>query len=83
MISPQYTYDHTGNKVGVFLPIEDWDELNQIPGVKELAQTEVIPEWQIELGKKELKNLADGSADLLEWSEAKISMTKTNIMLQF
>jgi hypothetical protein len=72
MITPQYTYDHTGNKVGVFLPKEDWDELSQVPGVKELAQTEIaIPDWQIELGKKELQNVADGTAELMEWSEAK------------
>ncbi|HZY38761.1 MAG TPA: hypothetical protein VFE53_19010 [Mucilaginibacter sp.] len=72
MITPQYTYDHTGNKVGVFLPIEDWDELSQVPGVKELAQTEIaVPDWQIELGKKELQNVADGTAELMEWSEAK------------
>ena len=72
MITPQYTYDHTGNKVGVFLPIEDWDELSQVPGVKELSQTDVaVPDWQIELGKNELKNLANGSADLMEWNEAK------------
>jgi len=72
MITPQYTYDHSGNKVGVFLPIEDWEELNQLPGVKELSDVESItPDWQIELGKKELKNLADGSAGLIDWDLAK------------
>jgi hypothetical protein len=72
MINPQYTYDHTGNKVGVFLPIEDWNVLSKVPGVKEIAQNEAAkPDWQIELGKKELKNLAEGSADLMEWGEAK------------
>jgi hypothetical protein len=73
MITPQYTYDNTGNKIGVFLPIEEWDELKQIPGVdNELSQTDnLIPQWQIELGKKELQNIAEGNAELLEWSEAK------------
>ena len=72
MITPQYTYDHSGNKVGVFLPIEDWEELNQLPGVKELSDVgTVVPNWQIELGKKELKNLADGSAGLMDWDLAK------------
>ena len=72
MITPQYTYDHTGNKVGVFLPIEDWEELNQLPGVKKLSEVETeVPDWQIELGKKELKNLADGSAGLMDWDSAK------------
>lgn len=72
MITPQYTYDHDGKKVGVFLPIEDWDELNQIPAVKELSNEHPnIPEWQIELGKKELQNIADGTTELIAWSEVK------------
>ena len=72
MITPQYTYDHSGNKVGVFLPIEDWDQLNEIPGVKEISQTEAtVPDWQIELGKKELTTLAEGKAGLVDWEQAK------------
>jgi len=72
MIIPQYTYDNTGNKIGVFLPIEDWNQLKQIPGVNELAQKdEMIPEWQMDLGKKELQNIIDGDTELMEWGEAK------------
>ena len=54
--------------MGVFLPIEDWEELNQLPGVKELS---VVPDWQIDLGKKELQRIADGSAGLMDWESAK------------
>ena len=72
MITPQFTYDNTGNKVGVFLPIEDWYELMRIPGVDELSEaTTTIPEWQKELGRKELKNVADGTTELMDWEEAK------------
>jgi hypothetical protein len=72
MITPQYTYDNTGNKIGVFLAIEDWDQLKKIPGVKELAKTDfLVPEWQIEKGRQELKNIAEGNTELMEWSEAK------------
>jgi len=72
MITPQYTYDNTGNKVGVFLAIEDWNELTQIPGVDKLTPTDaLVPEWQIEKGKTELKIIAEGNTELLEWSEAK------------
>ena len=71
MITPQYTYDNTGNKVGVFLAIDDWNELRQIPGVAELAQTDAIPDWQIEKGKRELQNITEGTTELLEWSVAK------------
>jgi hypothetical protein len=72
MITPQFTYDNTGNKIGVFLAIDDWDQLKKIPGVEELSQIDfLVPEWQMELGKKELKNIADGNTELMEWKEAK------------
>jgi hypothetical protein len=72
MITPQYTYDNTGNKVGVFLAIEDWYQLKQIPGVEELSETDMaVPEWQIEMGKRELQNISNGTTELMEWSEAK------------
>lgn len=73
MIHPQYTYDNTGNKIGVFLAIDDWNELQQIPGVeKEIAQTSFdVPDWQIDLGKTELQNIAAGNADLMPWGDSK------------
>lgn len=70
MIIPQYTYDSTGKKTGVFLPIDDWNELQQVPGVGKLSQQDV-PEWQVELGRKELKKLEDRNAELLSWEKSK------------
>lgn len=38
-INPQYTFDHKGNPVGVFLPIEDWNHLKKnLPALDELPQ---------------------------------------------
>jgi len=72
MITPQYTYDNTGNKIGVFLAIEDWNQLQQIPGVDELSNTGfTVPEWHKELGLQELQNVANGTADLMSWEDAK------------
>lgn len=71
MITPQYTFDNKGKKIGVFLAIDDWDQLRTIPGVEELAQSDTIPDWQMELGKAELKNIAGGNTELKEWSEAR------------
>ncbi len=72
MITPQYTYDNTGNKIGVFLAIEDWDQIKNIPGIEALSVAEnSIPDWQTELGKRELQHLADGTTELTEWSTAK------------
>ena len=40
-MTPQFTYDNKGNAVGVFLPIEDWNQLkNNLPTSDEL------PQWQ-------------------------------------
>ena len=56
----------------MFLPIEDWDLLKKIPGVEELSKSEfLVPEWQMELGKKELQNLAKGDTELVDWEKAK------------
>ncbi len=75
-MTPQFTYDKKGNVVGVFLPIDDWNKLiKEYPGVDfqdEKTQSDfVLPEWQIELGKKELQNIAGKSTELVEWEEAK------------
>lgn len=32
---------------------------------------DTIPNWQMELGKKELENIATNNTVLMEWSEAK------------
>ncbi len=72
MINPQYTYDNAGNRIGVFLAIDDWEQLERIPEVVELAKSdEVIPEWQRLLAIKELENIANGTAGLIEWDDAK------------
>jgi len=41
-VNPQYTYDNSGNPVGVFLSISDWNKI-----VEELHVD--IPEWQKKL----------------------------------
>lgn len=73
---PQFTYDNKGNAIGVFLPIDDWNQLiKEYPEVDFMNETSennfVIPVWQIELGKKETQNTADDATELVEWEEAK------------
>lgn len=75
-MTPQFTYDNKGNVIGVFLPIDDWNELvKEYPvaaSYKEISQNNfTVPEWQIELGKKEIQNIASNSTELMEWKEAK------------
>jgi hypothetical protein len=72
MINPQFTYDKEGKKVGVFLTIEDWDQLEKIPDVDKLSPTDFsLPEWHMKLGEEALKSIENGTAELVEWSEAK------------
>jgi len=71
----QYIADKSGHTtaVQIQIPIEDWDILKK--KYKELEDEEnamfSAPDWQIELGKKELRNIASGNTELMEWSEAR------------
>ncbi|HEX8357361.1 MAG TPA: addiction module protein [Segetibacter sp.] len=48
-MTPQFTYDNKGNAVGVFLPIEDWNQLkNNLPNDEEL------PQWQRDILDKRM-----------------------------
>ena len=40
-MTPQFTYDSKGNAVGVFLPIEDWNQLKS-----NLPMADELPQWQ-------------------------------------
>lgn len=72
MITPQYTYDKAGNKIGVFLSIEDWEQLEKIPAVEKISESDAgIPDWQISLGQAALKSIEDGTAELMSWEESK------------
>lgn len=75
-MTPQFRYDKKGNVTGVFLSIEEWNELiKEYPGVnyqEESSQSNiVIPNRQIELGKKEIRNIVSSSTELVEWEEVK------------
>lgn len=69
-MQPQYTYDKAGNKVGVFLPIEEWLQItNLYPEVLDIpTQVQLdIADWQTALGNAELEKVKNGSAALHEW----------------
>lgn len=76
MMNLQYIADKSGHTTAVQLqiPIEDWDLLKK--KYKEFEEEEAalsidIPDWQIQLGKAELKNIADGNTELKDWDEVK------------
>jgi len=41
-VNPQYTFNNTGNPVGVFLTITDWYQITQELNIE-------VPEWQKKL----------------------------------
>lgn len=62
-MTPQFTYDSKGNIVGVFLPIEEWNQLkNNLPDNAEL------PEWQKDILDQRIAYIQQnpGSVMLLE-----------------
>lgn len=59
-INPQYTFDNMGNPVGVFLPIEDWNEI-----ARELHLD--LPQWQKEMIESRLAQYKKNPADVTEW----------------
>ncbi len=72
----QYISDKSGHTtaVQIQIPIEDWMLLKK--KYKEFEEEENsssvnIPDWQIKLGKEELKNISDGSTELVNWDDAR------------
>lgn len=77
-MQPQFTYDKAGNKVGVFLHIEEWLQItNLYPEVLDLpTQVQLdIADWQKALGTAELEKVQNGSAPLHEWESLEHSFT--------
>ena len=50
---PQFTYDTNGNAVGVFLPIEDWNRIQE-----KLPLENEMPQWQMDILDHRLASLA-------------------------
>ena len=48
-MTPQFTYDNKGNAVGVFLSIEDWNQIK-----KDLPTMGELPQWQKDIHDQRL-----------------------------
>jgi hypothetical protein len=51
-MQPQYTYDKSGNPIGVFLPIEDWNNITE-----RYSDIEDLPQWQKDIIDQRLLHL--------------------------
>ncbi len=63
-INPQYTYDKQGNPVGVFISIDEWNEVSDALHLE-------IPEWQRKALDSAIELLDSGKAELLRWEDIK------------
>ena len=61
-ITPQFTYDNDGRPIGVFLPIDEW---NQIADELHLQ----IPEWQMKLMDSRLDEYVKDPGNTIDWDE--------------
>jgi len=48
------------------------EDLQKMDAVELISESEFqIPDWQIELGRKEVQNILDGNTELKSWEETK------------
>ncbi len=60
----QYIKDDDGHTTGVFIPIQEWNNLkSKYEGIEEEAY--VVPEWQKEIVRERIKNTKP--EDYLSW----------------
>ena len=70
-MTPQYTYDSKGNVVGVFLPIEDWNQLkNNLPATDEL------PQWQKDIHDRRMTFIQQNPGSVIPVEDFIIEMEK-------
>lgn len=63
-INPQYTYDKQGNPVGVFISIDEWNEVSDALHLE-------IPEWQRKALDAEIELFDSGKMEFLRWEDIK------------
>ena len=59
-MTPQYTYDNAGKAVGVFLPIDDWNDLKK----KYNDFDNELPQWQKEILDKRMELLSQNPSEV-------------------
>ncbi len=74
-MSLQYISDNEGRTTGVFIPIQEWNELKS--KFKDLGEENIhIPEWQINETERRLKLIAKGELKTRSWDEAQKDLFK-------
>jgi len=68
-IHPQYTFDNTGNPVGVFLSIDDWNTI-----AEDLRLD--LPDWQKKALDIRLETYKNNPSEMLDWDEVAAQFDK-------
>ncbi|RED95246.1 addiction module component CHP02574 family protein [Marinoscillum furvescens] len=67
-MSLQYITDENGQTTGVFIPIQEWNDLkSKYQGIEEDAY--IVPEWQQEVVRERIKNTKP--EEYLSWKEVR------------
>lgn len=69
----QYISDGTGQTTGVFIPIDDWEELKKKYGEIEKDESSLfdIPEWQKAIIRQRLMDYKENPDNILDWDDVK------------
>lgn len=69
IMSLQYISDSTGQTTGVFIPINEWNDLkNKFKGIE---QEEIgVPEWQAEIVRERVRSYKNNPNQALDFNEA-------------
>ena len=71
----QYISDSKGKTMGVFIPIQEWNDLKE--KYKGIEQTEIdIPNWQKEIVRKRLKDYLNNPEQVLDFDTAMNAIEK-------
>lgn len=63
-INPQYIFDKNGNAVGVFISIEEWQQLSDELHLE-------LPQWQKDALDIEIQNIQADPNYLYKWDDVK------------
>lgn len=70
-MTPQFTYDSKGNAVGVFLLIDDWNQLK-----KNLPEIDELPQWQKDILDQRMMHLQQHPGAVMELEDFIAAMQK-------
>jgi hypothetical protein len=74
-MSLQFISDSTGETTGVFIPIEEWNELKgKFKGIEQAEIT--VPDWHIDVLNKRLADYKKNPKEVVDFDEAMTEIEK-------